>query len=252
MNDAPSFAVALADVSLRYSNGLEALRDVGFAVEPGKFVALLGPSGCGKSTLLRIIAGLLSATAGSVSARQDRIGFVFQQPTLMPWASVENNVALPLTLMRRDGAEKEAAVKEALALVGLGEFAKAIPRELSGGMQMRVSLARAIVAKPSLLLLDEPFAALDEINRQGLNDELLRLVAAIGATAIFVSHAVAETVYLADEIIVMTGRPGRIHARVPVPFARPRLPSLRAQANFAAFCGALSEELAAASRSEAA
>lgn len=252
MNQGAPAAIAVNGVSLRYPNGLEALRDISFRVEPGRFVALLGPSGCGKSTLLRIIAGLLPATCGAVEAAQQGIGFVFQQPTLMPWASVEDNVALPLTLMRWESAAKRAAVSDALSLVGLGEFGSAIPRELSGGMQMRVSLARAIVAKPSLLLLDEPFAALDEITRQSLNDELLRLVSAIGATAIFVSHAVAETAYLADEIIVMTPRPGRVHARISVPFAKPRVPALRAQADFAAFCGKVSEALADASRSEAA
>jgi NitT/TauT family transport system ATP-binding protein len=252
MNGDSPPAVSVSGVSLRYPNGLEALRDIRFAVEPGRFLALLGPSGCGKSTLLRIIAGLLAATGGEVKAVRQEIGFVFQQPNLMPWASVEANVALPLTLLGAEKAGKQAAVEDALALVGLSAFAKAVPRELSGGMQMRVSLARAVVAKPSLLLLDEPFAALDEINRQNLNDELLRLVGALGATAIFVSHAVAETAYLADEIIVMTPRPGRIHARLSVPFERPRRPALRTRADFAAFCGSVSDALAAAGRSEAA
>jgi NitT/TauT family transport system ATP-binding protein len=248
MSDAAA-AIALEHVSLRYRGGVEALRDIGLTVERGRFLALLGPSGCGKSTLLRIIAGLLPPSAGHVASPSAGIGFVFQQPTLLPWASVEDNVALPLTLLRWEARAKHAAVRQALELVGLSEFAGAIPRELSGGMQMRVSLARAVVARPTLLLLDEPFAALDEINRQSLNDELLRLVEAIGATAIFVSHAVGETAYLADEVVVMTARPGRVHARVPVPFARPRRAALRVHADFAAFCGVLSDSLAAASRS---
>jgi NitT/TauT family transport system ATP-binding protein len=252
MSEAGAPAIALDHVSLRYPNGLEALRAVSLRVAPGRFVALLGPSGCGKSTLLRIVAGLAPASAGEVRVQAGGIGFVFQQPTLMPWATIEDNVALPLTLMRWERSAAKRAVEAALDLVGLGGFGRAIPRELSGGMQMRVSLARAVVARPSLLLLDEPFAALDEINRQTLNDELLRLVGAIGATAIFVSHAVAETAYLADEIVVMTKRPGRIAATIAVPFARPRLPALRAQADFASFCGHLSEALARGAQDEAA
>jgi NitT/TauT family transport system ATP-binding protein len=185
-----------------------------FAVEEGSFVSLLGPSGCGKSTTLRIIAGLLAADSGQVAWPQGRpeTGFVFQEATLMPWADARANVRLPLDIKGLPRGEANARADQALARVGLTGFAQAFPRELSGGMKMRVSLARALAARPRLLLMDEPFAALDEITRASLGDDLLRLRREDGLTIFFVTHSVAESSYLADRVLVMTPRPGRIAA----------------------------------------
>jgi NitT/TauT family transport system ATP-binding protein len=194
-------------------------------VLPGEFLTLLGPSGCGKSTVLRMIAGLTPPSSGALRwHRQGRaeIGFVFQEPTLMPWTSIFNNVWLPLRLR---GIAKSAAAKRietALALVGLGDFAHAFPRELSGGMRMRVSIARALVLDPPLLLLDEPFAALDEITRFKLNNDLLRLKTKLGTTIVFVTHSVYESVYLSTRIAVFSARPGRVVAEIEIPEPLPR------------------------------
>ncbi|SNS17476.1 MULTISPECIES: ABC transporter ATP-binding protein [unclassified Azospirillum] len=216
----------VAGLSLAYGKGTLALDGVDLTLNRGEFLSLLGPSGCGKSTLLRLIAGLLTPSGGQLQwqspiARGD-IGFVFQEPTLMPWARVIDNVRLPLEIA---GVPRVAATDRAMAeleKVGLQDFSKSYPRELSGGMKMRVSLARALVTRPALLLLDEPFAALDEITRLKLNDDLLSLWRRDGFTAIFVTHSVFESVYLSTRIAVMRPRPGRIVAELPV-----ELPSQR-------------------------
>ncbi len=214
--------IALKGVGKRFSNGTEALRDVSFAVGAGEFVSLLGPSGCGKSTALRLAAGLLSPDAGHVDypAGKPEIGFVFQEPTLMPWADALANVRLPLDLkgVARGEADRQAAA--ALARVGLKGFEQAYPRELSGGMKMRVSIARALAAQPSLLLLDEPFAALDEITRNALGDDLLRLWREDGLTVLFVTHSVSESSYLSQRVLVMTPRPGHIVSDIALPLGR--------------------------------
>jgi NitT/TauT family transport system ATP-binding protein len=208
--------------------GTEALRDLSFTVAPGEFVSLLGPSGCGKSTALRLIAGLLPPDSGAVTwpAGKPPIGFVFQDATLMPWADARANVRLPLDLQHIPRAEGNARAEAALARVGLAGFARAVPRELSGGMKMRVSIARALVTEPSLLLLDEPFAALDEPTRAALNDDLLRLWKEAPArhtpgrqklTVIFVTHSVGESAYLSSRVLVMTRRPGRVAADIALP-----------------------------------
>jgi NitT/TauT family transport system ATP-binding protein len=202
--------IALTGVGKRFANGVEALRDLSFNVVDGEFVSLLGPSGCGKSTALRIVAGLLASDTGRVSYAGGGIGFVFQEPTLMPWADALANVRLPLDLKHVPRGEAEGRAAAALARVGLKAFERAYPRELSGGMKMRVSLARALVARPKLLLLDEPFAALDEITRNGLGDDLLRLWREDGLTILFVTHSVTESSYLSGRVLVMTPRPGRI------------------------------------------
>jgi len=204
--------IALKGVGKRFANGTQALRDLSFTVGAGAFVSLLGPSGCGKSTALRLVAGLLAPDGGEISYPDGRpeIGFVFQEPTLMPWADALSNARLPLDLKHvpRDSADARALA--ALTRVGLKGFERAYPRELSGGMKMRVSIARALAAGPKLLLLDEPFAALDEITRNSLGDDLLRLWREDGLTVLFVTHSVSESSYLSQRVLVMTPRPGRI------------------------------------------
>ncbi|MBD0274612.1 MAG: ABC transporter ATP-binding protein, partial [Acetobacteraceae bacterium] len=200
--------VALRGVGVRFASGTEALAGVDLEVGAGEFLSLLGPSGCGKSTLLRVVAGLVRPTAGEVaSPRGGGIGFVFQDATLMPWATALANARLPLRLRGVPRGEADARAAEALASVGLSGAERAWPRELSGGMRMRVSIARALVVRPSLLLMDEPFAALDEITRHRLNDDLLRLRAEIGVTVVFVTHSVFESVYLSTRVAVMAARP---------------------------------------------
>jgi len=208
--------VTLTDVSKEFPNGVTALARLDLCVRAGDFLSLLGPSGCGKSTALRLIAGLEPATSGGIAwatggaATRPSIGFVFQDPTLMPWASVETNVFLPLRLAGWSFRDALPRIEEALSLVGLPDFKKAMPRELSGGMKMRVSIARALVTRPSLLLMDEPFAALDEITRFKLNDDLMRLKQEMGCTVIFVTHSIYESAYLSTRIAVMAVRPGRV------------------------------------------
>jgi NitT/TauT family transport system ATP-binding protein len=238
-------ALRIDDVSHVYASGVAALDGVSLAVEPGEFVSLLGPSGCGKSTLLRIVAGLLRPTRGSVegdTATAGNVGFVFQEPTLLPWATVRDNVALPLRLLARGG--DPVAVDAAIARVGLEAFGGARPHELSGGMRMRVSIARALVTRPRVLLMDEPFAALDEITRQRLNDDLLALQAEERFSVLFVTHSVFESAYLSDRVVVMSPRPGRIRAEVPVTLARPRTLETRLGPDYAAICREVSARLA--------
>jgi NitT/TauT family transport system ATP-binding protein len=218
--------VSMRNVSKVFSNGTLALKDMSLDVERGEFLSLLGPSGCGKSTALRIIAGLGAASSGSIDwptsqlnskgIPQGDIGFVFQEPTLMPWSTVFGNVYLPMKLQGISKSEARDRVMATLAEVGLADFAEAYPRELSGGMKMRVSIARALVTKPKLLLMDEPFAALDEITRQKLNDDVLRLWRQSGVTVIFVTHSVFESAYLSNRIVVMKARPGQVYADIPL------------------------------------
>ncbi len=214
--------LSLSGVAKRFNSGTQALQGLSFDIAAGEFVSLLGPSGCGKSTALRLTAGLLTPDSGSIAFPQGRpeTGFVFQEPTLMPWADALTNARLPLDLksVRRDEADARAAA--VLARVGLAGFERALPRELSGGMKMRVSLARALVAQPQLLLLDEPFAALDEITRAQLGDDLLRLWREDGLTVLFVTHSVSESAYLSRRVLVMTPRPGRITADIALPGMR--------------------------------
>lgn len=247
-------AVALRGVAKVYDNGVAALGPLDLDIAAGEFVSLLGPSGCGKSTALRIVAGLTAPTQGEVHVpardghrRSGRgIGFVFQEPTLMPWATVRANVRLPLDLARLPRADADARAEQTLAQVGLAEFADVYPRELSGGMKMRASLARALVTDPDILLLDEPFAALDEITRFRLNDDLLALWRGLGKTVIFVTHSVFESVYLSQRVLVMTPRPGRIAREFRIDGAA-RDADFRTSAGYAAACRDVSAALAAAS-----
>jgi len=247
-----SVAVRLRGAAKTYDNGVTALGPLDLDVIRGEFVSLLGPSGCGKSTALRLIAGLATPSAGTVSVmhqaggdeRRHSIGFVFQEPTLMPWASVRDNVRLPLKLSHAPAAEAEARVREALAQVGLAEFADAYPRELSGGMKMRVSLARALVTDPDILLMDEPFAALDEITRFRLNNDLLALWRNLRKTVIFVTHSVFESVYLSQRVVVMTARPGRIQADLRIETVEPRAEEFRTSVAYSDYCRKVSAALA--------
>lgn len=210
--------VTLQAVSKTFETGTRALDNLNLEIRPGEFLTLLGPSGCGKSTALRIIAGLMAPTSGQVGwgCAKPELGFVFQEPTLMPWASVEDNIWLPLRLRGQSKAQARKRIDEALALVGLSRFGGAFPRELSGGMKMRVSIARALVTRPTILLLDEPFAALDEITRFRLNDDLLALQKELAATIVFVTHSVFESVYLSSRICVFSNRPGRVTHEIVV------------------------------------
>lgn len=248
--------VQLKAVSKVFSNGTMALHNMSLNIRHGEFVSLLGPSGCGKSTALRIIAGLGEPSSGSIdwpTSEHDasgkalsEISFVFQEPTLMPWATVFNNVWLPLRLK---GISKSAAshrVLEALEMVGLESFIGSYPRELSGGMKMRVSIARALVTRPKLLLMDEPFAALDEITRFKLNNDLLHLWETFGWTVVFVTHSVFESVYLSDRIVVMAARPGRVVSDMKVEAPYPREEEFRTSSTYNAYCRKASAALHAA------
>jgi NitT/TauT family transport system ATP-binding protein len=252
LSKADAIAVRLGGVTKVYDNGVTALGPLDLDVRRGEFVSLLGPSGCGKSTALRLIAGLTTPSSGAVSVSHDTsatranaIGFVFQEPTLMPWARVRDNVRLPLKLAGMPAAEADKRIGEALAQVGLSEFADAFPRELSGGMKMRVSLARALVTNPDILLMDEPFAALDEITRFRLNNDLLELWRKLNMTVIFVTHSVFESVYLSQRVLVMSARPGRIAAEFRID-APERGEEFRTSADYAGFCRKVSAALAPA------
>jgi NitT/TauT family transport system ATP-binding protein len=205
---------ALKGVERTFDEKVKALGPIDLDIREGEFLSLLGPSGCGKSTALRIIAGLLEPSAGAIewNEAKPRIGFVFQDPTLMPWATAQDNVRLPLELEGIARHETLARADAALARVGLSGFAEAFPRALSGGMRMRVSIARALVARPKLLLMDEPFAALDEISREALNEDLLKLWREDGLTIVFVTHSVYESTFLSTRIVTLTPRPGRVAA----------------------------------------
>ena len=248
--------VSLRSISKTFSNGTLALKDMSLDVGKGEFISLLGPSGCGKSTALRIIAGLGEPSSGTIEwptsvvdsagRPETEIGFVFQEPTLMPWATVAKNAWLPLRLK---GISQRAAadrIMEALRMVGLEAFANAYPRELSGGMKMRVSIARALITKPQLLLMDEPFAALDEITRFKLNNDLLELWEKFGWTVIFVTHSVFESVYLSERIIVMAARPGRVFTDLTVDAPYPRHEEYRTSGIYNENCRRTSDALHAA------
>ncbi|MDT3685176.1 MAG: ABC transporter ATP-binding protein [Pseudorhodoplanes sp.] len=244
--------VSLQGVDKIFANRVTALRGTSFNVRRREFVSLLGPSGCGKSTALRILAGLSEPSAGDVVWHDERqgapgaIGFVFQESTLMPWATVAANVYLPLKLTGVGVVQARPQIAQALQRVGLSDFAKAYPRELSGGMKMRVSIARALVTQPQLLLMDEPFAALDEITRFKLNNDLLALWHASDQTVVFVTHSVFESVFLSNRVLVMTPRPGRVFAEIDIDAPYPRAESFRTSAEYAALCRRVSDALAQA------
>jgi NitT/TauT family transport system ATP-binding protein len=254
---APVVVEALSAAKV-YPDGTQALAPLDLAVREGEFVTLIGPSGCGKSTLLRMIAGLTGPTAGRVrwagglldagGAQAGKLAFVFQDPTLMPWARVRANVRLPLDLRGVPRSGSDARVTRALDLVGLSQFGEHYPRQLSGGMQMRASIARALIDEPRLLLMDEPFGALDEITRNRLDEELGALWLRQRFTAVFVTHSIYEAAFLSTRVLVMTSRPGRILGEIAIEEAYPRDQAYRSSERFSAGCGRLSELLAQASR----
>ncbi len=250
-------AVEALSVEKTYPNGTKALLPLNLTVREGEFVTLLGPSGCGKSTLLRMVAGLLEPSDGrlllwrkpveQVEATGHRLSFVFQEATLMPWASVQGNVRLPLDLAGVPRPQADERVRAALDLVGLSSFESHRPRELSGGMQMRVSIARGLVTQPNLLLMDEPFGALDEITRNRLDAELLDLWRGRGLTVIFVTHSIHEAVYLSQRVVVMAARPGRIVEEVLIDEPYPRGPDFRVSQGFSEHARRLQDSLLRAS-----
>ena len=249
--------VATAGAGKTYGNGTQALAPVDLTVRAGEFVTLLGPSGCGKTTLLRMVAGLLAPTVGHIAwwghseippdDPTRRLAMVFQSPTLMPWARVQANARLPLDLAGMNRAAADAAVRDALAGVGLADAAQRLPRELSGGMQMRVSIARALATAPTLLLMDEPFGALDEFTRHKLDTDLAALWRQRALTVLFVTHSIQEAVFLSTRVVVMAARPGRVVVDVPIDAAHPRTAAFRGSAQFAAWCADLSARVADAS-----
>ena len=243
-------AVELHGVSVRFMSErreVAALEDISFSLSPGSFLTLLGPSGCGKSTLLRVVADIVAPTSGSLrvlgqapgeARRRREIGFVFQDATLLPWRSALDNVRLPLQVggsPARGGRSPE----ELLALVGLAGWEKALPHELSGGMRQRVSIARALLGDPKILLMDEPFGALDEITRDRLNDELLHIWRQTGTTILFVTHSIHEAAYLGQQVLMLAARPGRVRKMVPVDLPEPRQLAIRDTAGFGALAGRL-------------
>ena len=232
--------LSFAGVGKRFPDGTTALDGVDFRVPAGEFVSVVGPSGCGKSTLLRIASGLSQVSAGALQVETDKIGYVFQDPTLLPWRTVQGNVELFAELRSLPREERRRRANDAIKLVGLSDFAGHRPRALSGGMRMRVSLARSLTLQPELFLFDEPFGALDEIARERLNDELLQLYLTQRFTALFVTHSVMEAVFMSTRVLVMSGRPGRVRRDFAVPFAYPRSPRLRFEERFARLAGQVS------------
>jgi NitT/TauT family transport system ATP-binding protein len=238
VKDSRKNLLRMSHIEKTFRGNVVALRDLDLTVRQGDFLSLLGPSGCGKSTALRLISGLMSPTSGSIDWQDGKgdgdLGIVFQEPTLMPWAQVKDNVWLPFRLRGQSYSSVKDDVLQALRHVGLADFQNAYPRELSGGMKMRVSIARALVTRPRLILMDEPFAALDEITRHRLNKDLLALREAIGCTVIFVTHSVFESVFLSDRIVIMAARPGRIIGEVNVNAPYPRDDAFRTSSEYSA------------------
>lgn len=234
--------LVLDQVSMTYPDGTEVLRNVTLTVGAGEFVSIVGPSGCGKSTILKLASGLLWHSGGSISAPEN-LGYVFQDATLMPWRTVEGNIAYLAELHKINKKERARLVEQAIARVELTGFEKHYPRQLSGGMKMRASLARALTMTPAAFMFDEPFGALDEITRESLNDELLRIFTKEQFASIFVTHSVPEAVFLATRVLVMSARPGQIVADIAVPFAYPREPELRYTSKFNAICAQVSQRL---------
>ena len=239
-------ALRFDGVSMVYPDGTHALSQTSFDVRPGEFVTVVGPSGCGKSTLLKIASGLHEPTTGSVSVDRSKVGYVFQDATLLQWRNVQRNVELLAELEGVPKSERAARAAKAIDLVGLKGFESKYPKQLSGGMKMRASLARTLVLDPSVFLFDEPFGAVDEITRERLNDEVISLFERQRFAGLFITHSISEAVFLSTRVLVMSARPGRIIAEVDIPFDYPRSPELRFAPEFAHLCGELSHALRSA------
>jgi len=241
--DPDDAALRFEGLSMVFADGTHALDDVSFSVRQGEFVTVVGPSGCGKSTLLRVASGLEENASGICDVDRESIGYVFQDATLLPWRTVQRNVELIAELHQMPKAERARRANEAIELVGLDGHQDKHPKQLSGGMKMRCSLARSLVMDPKVFLFDEPFGALDEISRERLNDELLALFTGVGFAGLFITHSIAEAVFMSTRVIVMSGRPGRILADIDIPFEYPRKPELRYEPEFAEVSGQVSQYL---------
>jgi NitT/TauT family transport system ATP-binding protein len=236
-------SLAFDHIAMVFPDGTEAIRDVSFSVGLGEFVTVVGPSGCGKSTLLKIASGLLEPTRGTVTVDRDRLGYVFQDATLAPWRTVQQNVELLAELHRIPKHERRRLATDAIHLVGLTGFEHHYPKSLSGGMKMRASLARTLTLKPPLFLFDEPFGAVDEITREHLNEETQQLFQSEGFAGLFITHSISEAVFLSTRVLVMSARPGRLVAEFEIPFPYPRQPDLRFDPEFARLSGEVSHAL---------
>lgn len=243
MTSAPAPALSFHGVSMVYPDGTHALQETSFTVSPGEFVTVVGPSGCGKSTLLKVASGLHRPTTGWVEVDPRSLGYVFQDATLLQWRNVQRNVELLAELEGMPKPERAAKASAAIDLVGLSGFEKKYPKQLSGGMKMRASLARSLVLDPKVFLFDEPFGAVDEITRERLNDEVISLFNQQGFAGLFITHSISEAVFLSTRVLVMSARPGRLVADFAIPFAYPRQPELRFENEFAKLCGEISHEL---------
>ena len=238
-----SSSLSFDDIGMIFPDGTEALRNISFELSKGEFVTIVGPSGCGKSTLLKIASGLLEPTNGSVEVDRERLGYVFQDATLLPWRTVSKNVELLAELHGIDSQERKQLVEESIELVNLEGFENHYPKSLSGGMKMRCSLARSLTLKPPLFLFDEPFGAVDEITREKLNEDTQLLFKQEGFAGLFITHSISEAVFMSTKVLVMSARPGRIVDEFNIPFDYPRKPDLRFNADFAELCGKVSVAL---------
>jgi len=243
MTDNNDAALTFDDIGMIFPDGTETLQNISFSIIKGEFVTVVGPSGCGKSTLLKIASGLLEPTAGTVKVDRDRLGYVFQDATLLPWRNVTQNIELFCELHGMPKDERRELAEAAIELVGLNGFENHYPKSLSGGMKMRASLARTLTLKPPLFLFDEPFGAVDEITREHLNEETQQLFLQEGFAGLFITHSITEAVFMSTKVLVMSARPGNIVAEFDIPFDYPRKPDLRFDAEFARICGEVSKEL---------
>lgn len=243
MEMASNPALRFNTVSMRFPDGTHALSETSFDVCPGEFVTVVGPSGCGKSTLLKIASGLHKPTTGNVEVDRKKLGYVFQDATLLQWRNVQSNVELLGELEGMPSKECTRRANDAITTVGLAGFEKKYPKQLSGGMKMRASLARTLVLEPEVFLFDEPFGAVDEITRERLNDEVIRLFQERSFAALFITHSISEAVFLSTKVLVMSARPGRIVGEYEIPFDYPRSPELRFEPEFAELCGEISHAL---------
>ncbi len=236
-------ALAFENIGMTFADGTQALSDVSFTVDKGEFITVVGPSGCGKSTLLKIASGLINATSGTVRVDRERIGYVFQDATLLPWRTVIQNIELLAELHDIPAAERRSLAEKAVELVGLRGFENHYPKSLSGGMKMRASLARSLTLDPPVFLFDEPFGAVDEITREHLNDETQQLFLREGFAGLFITHSISEAVFMSTRVLVMSARPGRIVASFDVPFDYPRSSDIRFDPEFAKLSGEISHAL---------